>query len=216
MTLKRSFLAVILTVISLGHTGAQEQDANGKVISPIVFANVAAITCTLVDVPAIGRSDTGGDAAQWLKVEFRYAVAPKDPLPFLDSVEFRIWLEGRDLYDPTATTAEGIPVALTGKVTYVNLPANKDTYGSFYVHPSVLARYSTKNGGSSDFTDHFNVHIEAYVNGAKVDYFDKNKEADPNWFSSLKVITGMVYRQDQCAFIVNDPSHYPQIKVPAQ
>jgi hypothetical protein len=208
-TLKRSFLGILLTAFSLGHS--QGQAAN----SPVVFQSPDAITTTMVDVPNLGRSDSsgGGNAnTQWLKIEFHYGVTPKTIAPFVDSIEFRIWVEGRDLYDPAAPTAEGTAVALTGTVTYVNVAASRDGYGSFYVSPSTLARYSTKNG-VSDFTEKFNVHVEAYVGGSKVDYFDKNKEQNLNWYTTLKAVTGMVYRQDQCPFIVNDVSRYPQIKL---
>jgi hypothetical protein len=211
-TLKRSSLAIVLAGFSLGHSWGQAAN------SPIVFQGPEAITTTLVGAPSIGRSEGGGnDDAQWLKVEFHYSVAPTTGVPFVDSVEFRIWLEGRDLFDPKATTADGTAVALTGTVTYVNLAATRDGYGVFYVSPSALARYSAKNG-VSDFSDKFNVHVEAYVGGAKVDYFDKTKEQDPAWFSKLQAVPDMVFRQNQCVFIVNDPSRYPQIKLvtPAQ
>jgi hypothetical protein len=214
-TLKRSFLGILLTAFSLGHGWGQAAN------SPVVFQSSNAITTTMVEVPSVGgRDDNSGSSnanTKWLKIEFHYSVTPKTTVPFLDSIEFRIWVEGRDLYDPAAPTAEGTAVALTGKVTYVNVAATRDSYGSFYVSPSALARYSTKEG-VSDFTEKFNVHVEAYIDGAKVDYFDKNKEQNPTWFSTLKAVTGMVYRQDQCPFIVNDVSRYPQIKLvePAQ
>ena len=80
-----------------------------------------------------------------------------------------------------------------------------------YLHPSTLVRYSTKNG-TSDFTDKFNVHVEAYVGGQKMDLFDKDKPQDPNWYASLKAIPNLLYRQDQCPFIVNDVGRYPQLK----
>jgi hypothetical protein len=212
--LKRALLLVLLVGSALTRTWGQATDANGNVVSPIVFQGPNAITTTLVDPATLSRSDSGGgssDNTQWLKVEFRYAVKPKGPVPFLDSVEFRVWVEGRDLYAPEATTAEGIAVALTGSVTYINLAPTNDGYGVFYIHPSTMNRYSTK-AGASDFNEKFNIHIEAYVNGTKVDLFDKNKEQDPNWFSSLKVIPGLVYRHDQCPFMIADTSRYPQIK----
>lgn len=211
--LKRNLLGIILAGVSLGHSWGQAAN------SPIVFQGPDAITTTMVDAPNVGRTESsgGGQNSQWLKVEFHYTVAPTSGAPFLDSVEFRIWLEGRDLYDPKATTAQGTAVGLTGTVTYVNLAATRDAYGVFYVSPSALARYSTKDG-ATDFTEKFNVHVEAYVAGAKVDYFDKTKEQDPAWFSKLQVVPDMVFRQNQCVFIVNDPTRYPQIKLvtPAQ
>jgi hypothetical protein len=181
--------------------------------SPIVFAQ-AAITTSLVPVVGLGgTSDSSNSDAQWLKVEFHYSVTPTAPLKFVDSVEFRIWIEGRDLYAPEATTKEGLPVALTDTVTYVSLAATRDAYGVFYVPPATLARYSTERG-SSDFDRTFDIHIEAYVGGVKVDYFDKNKETDPNWFQQLKPLSGFVYRQDQSPFILTDANRYPPIKQP--
>lgn len=177
--------------------------------SPIVFAQ-SAITTSFVPAPNVAGSGDSSDA-QWLKVEFHYSVTPVAPLKFVDSVEFRIWIEGRDLYSPQATTKEGLPVALTDTITYVNLAATHDAYGCFYIPPGTLARYSTERGPSS-FDRDFDIHIEAYVGGVKVDYFDKNKETDANWYQQLTPLTGFVYRQDQSPFILTDANKYPPIK----
>jgi len=207
--LKRYLLLPLLVAATLTRTWGQAAD------SPIVFQGPEAVTATLIDPPTagLGRSEGSSNTenSQWLKVEFHYAVKPKPPLPFVESVEFRVWIEGRDLYAPEATTADGISVVLTASVTYINVQATSDGYGSFYVHPSTMQRYSTKSG-ASDFGDRFNVHVEAYVSGTKVDYFDKNKSQDPNWYQSMKAIPNLVYRQDQCVFMLTDPSRYPQIK----
>jgi hypothetical protein len=182
--------------------------------SPIVFAQ-SAITTSFVAPTSVGQG-SGGDSsdAQWLKVEFHYSAVPPTPLKFVDAVEFRIWIEGRDLFAPEATTKDGIAVALTNTITYVNLAASKDAYGVFYVPPATLARYSTERG-QSDFDRTFNIHIEAYVGGVKVDYFDKNKETDGNWYQQLKPLAGFVYRQDQSPFLLTDPNRYPPIKLPS-
>jgi hypothetical protein len=182
--------------------------------SPIVFAQ-SAITTSFVQAPQMGSSSGGGGSdsdTQWLKVEFHYSVAPAAG-KFVDAVEFRIWIEGRDLYAPEATTKDGIPVGLTGSVTYVNLAETKDAYGVFYVPPATLNRFSVR--GPSDFDRTFDTHVEAYVGGTKVDYFDKNKEQDANWYQQLKPLSGFVYRQDQTPFIVTDPVRYPPIKLPS-
>ena len=104
---------------------------------------------------------------------------------------------------------------LTGSVTYVNIPAGKDQYGVFYVHPSTLGRYSTKEG-SSDFERKFNIHIEADVDGKVMDAVDKNK-VKPTAGSQppgLKPISGLVYRQNQCRFHCYRPDRYPALKLP--
>jgi hypothetical protein len=210
--LRQSFPVVFLLGLLAGPT-ALAQVAN----SPVVFVSREAIITTFVAAPSLGTGDVTppapGNASQWLKVEFHYGVTPVKG-DFQDSAEFKIWIEGRDLIDPQGKPGEGIAVGLTGSVTYINIPKGKDVYGVFYVHPSTIARYSGPRG-NEDFTRKFNVHVEAYVDGAKVDYFDKNKEQDPNWFQQLKAVPNLVSRQDQCAFLISSPDRYPMIKLPA-
>ncbi len=190
--------------------------------SPVKFVNEEAITTSFVPTPAVITSPgtvPAGDGSQWLKVEFHYGTTDvvTPAYPFVDAVEFKIWIEGLDQYapNPAQPSGKGVAVALTGSVTYVNIPANKDIYGVFYVHPSTLARYSSERG-YTDFDQKFDIHIEAYVNGTMVDYFNKNKEQDPmKWFVPLKPIPNLVYRQDQCPFMLADPDKYPAIKLPA-
>jgi hypothetical protein len=203
----RSIGIAVVLILGTGPLAAQVPN------SPIVFAQ-SAITTSFITPTAVGNSSGGGDSdAQWLKVEFHYSVTPAAPLKFVDSVQFKIWIEGRDLYAPEATTKEGIAVALTDSITYVNLAATRDAYGVFFVPPATLARYSTDRG-SEDFDRAFNIHVEAYVGGVKVDYFDKNKETDANWYQQLKPLAGFVYRQDQSPLLLTDFNRYPPIKQP--
>jgi hypothetical protein len=176
--------------------------------SPIVFAPDG-ITTTFVPAPTLGNSG-GASEAQWLKVEIHFAAIPPAPAKFVDAAEFRIWIEGRDFASKLAPV---IAVGLTGSVTYVNIPAGKDVYGVFYVAPDTLARYSTDHG-PSDFDHTFDIHVEAYVGGTKVDYFNKNKETDLDWYSKLTPVAGEVYAQNQTPFIVYDQDKYPPLKVP--
>lgn len=183
--------------------------------APVKFADSGAITPTFVEPPSMGENSGGGsnDDKQWLKVEFRFSVT-KDAGAFLDAVQFKIWIEGRDMLDPLGKPNEGIFVALTGSVTYVNIAQNNDVYGVFYVPPSTIKRYSKLS--SSDFERLFNIHIEADVDGKYVDGIDENKEKDLKWYQSLKTVPGLVYRQNQCAFIVTDPTRYPAIQLPTE
>ena len=210
-TLRRSTQFVFLALLLAAPAFAQAPN------SPIIFANQEAITVSFVKAPNISTENSsysGGsdETTQWLKVEFHYAVQPATG-DFLDSAEFKIWIEGRDLLATDAPTKEGIAVGFTGSVTYVNIPKGKDQYGVFYVHPSTLARYNT-GLGPTDFDRKFNIHIEAFVGGAKMDYFDKKKEPDLNWYQQLRAIPGLVYRQNQTPFIVSDSARYPAIKLP--
>ena len=189
--------------------------------SPIKFVNEEAITTSFVTAPYLQSSTTGGGSSgdnQWLKVEFHYGTTDvvTTAYPYVDAVEFKVWIEGLDQYapNPTQPSGKGVAVALTGAVTYVNIPMGKDIYGAFYVHPSVLARYSSDRG-FEDFDRKFDIHIEAYVGGVLVDEINKNKEDDPlKWFQPLKPIPNLVYRQDQCPFLISSPDHYPMIKLP--
>jgi len=206
-TLKRSQLVGFFLVLT-GLT-AWSQVAN----TPLKFADVGAITSTLVQASSLGESSGGSsDDSKWLKVEFHFSIT-KDAGPYVDEADFKIWIEGRDLLDPQGKPNEGVAVALTGSVAYINIAQGKDVYGVFYVHPSTLKRYCKQ--GSTDFERTFNVHMEASVGGKVVDVYDKKKEQDPNWYQPLKPVPGLVYRQNQCVFVVTDPSRYPAIKLPA-
>lgn len=206
--LKRSPLALLFLV--LGSFSAFGQRAD----SPLAFNNNDAITVSFVDAPVLGLTQTSSSDRKWLKIEFHYAVAPdaKKYGDFLPSAQFKIWVEGRDLLDPQGKPGQGIAVGLTQELTYVNIKRNRDVYGVFYIHPSTLERYSTANG-VSDFDRTFDIHLEAYVEGTLMDAVDKNKETDPNWFKALKPISDLVYRQDQCVFLVIDPDRYPALKI---
>jgi hypothetical protein len=209
MELKRYGLLTFVLLVTGAGGRLFAQAAN----SPIIFPNSGAITTTLVDVSEVGKQEGGGrnENAKWLRVEWHYQVVPKGPSPVVDAVEFRVSVEGRDLYAKEATTADGIPVALTGSVTYVNLTATPDGYGVVYVHPSALARYGSKNG-ASDFEEKFNVHVEAYIGGALMDFIDKEKPQDPKWFSAYKAVPTYLLRQDQSPFLLSDISRYPELK----
>jgi len=196
--------------------------------SPIAFAERDAILTTFVTAPNLNTdanpSPPSGEPAQWLKVEFHYGITPALTTKYLDSVEFKVWIEGLDRFATNAQGGKGVGVALTGSVTYINIPVDKelgqgkDLYGVFYVHPSTLSRYSRDHGTAEDFVepDKFDVHIEAYVGGALMDYNNKNKEQDPQgWFKPLTVVPNLVYRQDQCPFLISNPDRYPMIKLPA-
>jgi hypothetical protein len=187
--------------------------------SPIAFANEEAITTSFVPAPVVGGGSEGGgarDISLWLKVEFHYGTTAALTTNYLDEVQFKVWIEGLDALapNPSQPGGKGVAVALTGSVTYVNVPAGKDIYGVFYVHPSTLGRYSSDRG-YEDFDRKFDIHLEAYAGGALMDKIDKKKEQDPNWYQSLKVVPNLVYRQDQCPFIVVDPDRCPAIKLPA-
>lgn len=186
--------------------------------SPIAFVSREAILTTFVTAPNVSTANASGAPStpgQWLQVEFHYGTTAALKTAYLDAVEFKVWIEGLDPLATNSQGGKGVGVALTGSVTYVNVLAGKDLYGVFYVHPSTLARYSTDRG-YEDFDRKFDVHIEAYVGGALMDEINKNKEQDPlKWFQPLTVVPNLVYRQDQCPFLLSNPDRYPAIKLSA-
>jgi len=213
MVLRRSCPVVILLVL-MAAPSAFGQAAN----SPVAFANEDAVTTSFVVAPNLAGTAGAapGGNTQWLKVEFHYGTTAALTTPFLDSVEFKVWIEGLDLLAKNAPVAgKGVSVALTGSVIYVNVPAGKDIYGVFYVHPNTLVRYSDERG-YENFDRKYDVHVEAYVGGALMDAINKNKEQDPlGWFKPFTVVPNLVYRQDQTPFIIADPDRYPAIKLSA-
>ena len=209
--LKRSHLIGLILGLISGPLFGQAKD------SPVAFANQEAIVTSFVPAPNFGgTSGSSSSNSQWLKVEFHYGTTPLVTTKFVDAVEFKIWIEGIDLLAKDAPVpGKGVAVGLTGSVTYTNIPVGKDIYGVFYIHPSALGRYSTDRG-YTDFDHSFNIHLEAYVGGVKMDYFDKKKEQDPNWFQQLKAVPGLVCRQNQTPFLIADPDRYPAIKLPVE
>jgi hypothetical protein len=211
-TTLRRLLFVALSFIAISGISFAQQAA-----PVLAFSKEDAVVATLVQ--ALNETSSNEDAGssnpedtKWLKVEFHYSVNPAVG-KYLDEVQFKVWIEGRDLFDPQGQPGKGIPVMLIGTVTYANIPKGTDNYGVVYVHPFTLGRYSTELG-PTDFDRTFNVHVEADIAGSPVDSADKNKEQDPNWYQQYKMIPGLVYRQDQCPFINDNPSRYPAIKLP--
>jgi hypothetical protein len=187
--------------------------------SPVAFVNRDAILTTFIAAPNVGTQNSAGASGtpgQWLQVEFHYGTTQALKTKYLDAVEFKVWIEALDPMAINAQGGKGVGVALTGSVTYINVAAGKDIYGVFYVHPSTVGRYGGDRG-TEDFDRKYDVHIEAYVGGVLMDAINKNpNEKDPLvWFKPLTAIPNLVYRQDQCPFLVANPDRYPAIKLSA-
>jgi hypothetical protein len=183
--------------------------------SPIVFSKQDAITTSFIQTTSLGGSGNNtntSDTGKWFKVELHYAAIPTAG-NFVDEVVFKVWVEGRDLLDPTGKPDEGIAVGLIGSVTYVNVAKSKDAYAVVYLHPSTIARYNA-GGGTADFDRKFNIHAEADVDGKPVDAIDKKPETDLTWYTQLKSVAGLIFMQNQSPFITTDPDRYPALKLP--
>jgi hypothetical protein len=233
MGLKRS-LGVVLVVTGVASVAAFAQIAKPPVAAlaqarvaqdyaqqqaprVIDFAKEEAISTQFVSAPAVGSTSggTSADNTNWLKVEFHFSVNPPDgqKYPWVDSADFKVWIEGRDLYSSKAPagSTEGVAVALVGSVTYVNLESARDAYGVFYVHPSALARYSG-GGSTEDFDRKFDIRITASVGGKVVDQYDKKNDYS-DWTSKVVAVDHMVFRQDQSPFLMADTTRYPMSKL---
>jgi hypothetical protein len=224
VTMAAAFPAVAQTfkppvaALTAARTGQDYAPTKERVIH---FYNEEAVTTTFVQAPAVGSTSgpASTDVTNWLKVEFHYSVNPEDPqkYPWVDAVQFKVWIEGRDLYaaNAPAGSQNGVAVCLTGSVTYVNLHQAKDAYGVFYVDPSVLARYCG-NGNYEDFDRKFDVHVEADIGGKEIDWINKNHETDDSWYTKPTPVPNLVMRMNQSPFSRADVSHYPMIKLPTE
>jgi hypothetical protein len=205
---------VLALLVAAGSSG-QAQDAGTPAPRIIDFSNEDGITTSFVQPQNIGSTEGGsggsGTEQQWLKVEFHYSVNP-DKTPFVDAAEFKVWIEGRDLYAANAPGNQGVAICLTGSVTYINLAKTRDAYGVFFVHPSTLARYCG-TGTFEDFDRKFNIHIDALVDGKLVDYYDKNKHDAKDWWTLPPAVPNLVYRQCDSPFLLADVNHYPEMKL---
>ena len=216
----RQYLGLI--TLGLMALPAMAQSQTGQPPLPITFPRDAAVTSTLVKAPNMGNSGSSGEN-QWLKVEWHYAVLPYEGQgDFLPEVQFKVWVEGRDMLDKRGKPNEGVAIALTGSVTYINVAKARDGYGVIFIHPSTLARYSNpRAGGLNDFDRKFDIHVEALIDGKSITGANKGRETDPDWYQAptatkagLSAVPNLVYRQDQCPFIIYDPDKYPALKLP--
>jgi hypothetical protein len=190
------------------------QEENDKVIS---FDRTVKIKPEFVDAPvyaAGGKRGATSSDKKWLEVEFKYACMPEELADlkskrgvYLDEVQFKIYIEGIIPYEPNGD--EGDPVLLVGEATYVNIPAGKENYGVFYVHPDTIGRY----GGQANFEKSArNIRVEAYVKGQLVDVIQKKDEEDEGWINPLKRINHLVYTKEESPFRLVDIGRYPAEK----
>lgn len=209
MVLKRS----LLTLVLLG-SGACSTLFGQAANSPVAFANEDAITTSFVVAPNLAGTagQAGSSNNNWMKVEVHFGTTTNLTKPYLDAVDVKVWIEGRDMTAKNSAGTPGVAVALTGSVTYVNIAPSKDVYGVFYVHPSTLTRYCESS--YEDFDRKYNIHAELQVGGAVMDAINKTKETDPlGWYKPFTIVPNLVYRQDQTPFIIADPDRYPAIKL---
>lgn len=203
-----------LTAVSWG-----QGEVSNAVIS---FDKTEKIKPKFVDTPVYGAGGVKGNGAQsdkkWMEVEFKYTCKPPELQDlnskrgvYLDEAQFKIYIEGIIPDEPNGN--EGDAILLVGQATYVNIPAGKDNYGVFYVHPNTVDRY----GGQSNFDrSGMNIRVEAYVNGQLVDVIQKKEEEDDGWIYKLRRINHQVYSKGESPFSLMDIGRYPAEKMNRQ
>ncbi|MCS7063847.1 MAG: hypothetical protein NZM04_07385 [Methylacidiphilales bacterium] len=212
--MKKFLTVTVLAWMACGmYVGAQE---DGGVIS---FDRTVKIKPEFVDAPVFagGAAKPGGTApteSKWMEVEFKYACMPPEALDlnskkgiYLDEAQFKIYIEGINPDEPNSD--QGEPILLVGEVTYINIPAGKENYGVFYVHPNTIGRY----GGQATFEkSNKNIRIEAYINGQLVDVIQKKEEDDDGWINPIKRVNHQVYTKEESPFRLVNISRYPAEK----
>lgn len=199
--LKANLLVLLLLIGGFASLRADEGDIN-----------ITKVTTQSAMPQSVGgggnRPGSGGNRGEskWYQINVEYTANPAKP--FLDEVQFKVYVEMEEKQDPKDRDNSGDPVLLTGEVTYVNIPKSRDTmYCSFYLHPNTIERY----GGERGLEKH-NVHVEAYVGGTLVASADKKKD-DPDWIhGKFKSISGMVLTKDQSPWALADLDLYPAQK----
>jgi hypothetical protein len=145
----------------------------------------------------------------WMAVTFTYQPFPFTGQTFLDEVQFKVYIEGREFKDDR--DKDGTTVVLPGEVTYVNVRGQKGMMGAMFVHPDTVERY-----GLEKESNRLNVFVEAYEKGQLVDGMGKNtRETDEEWYKGGKYPAkeNLVYRQDQSVFLLTDTDGFPAIKL---
>lgn len=169
---------------------------------PVIFFDK--VESEFVSPDKWGPTRPGGSSrpAKWVLIEFNYTVTPANKAEYVDEVQFKANIEGDSATKEDRTQT---PVMLTAEVTYMMVPAGKG-FGSFYISPDVAARYHLTENLSK-----FNINIQAFVGGQKVDAKDKKRDEE-NWYSKYPTVAGLVLTKVQSPFILNDADRYPTIK----
>jgi hypothetical protein len=173
------------------------------------------IRATLVDAPVV--SGNFGDpprnqfgTKQWVQIAFDFK--SEDAVKgYIEELKFKVYVEGVEYQSPTDTV--GVPVLLTGEVTYLDVPAkspepSKNT-GYFFIHPSAIDRFGTRNGlpfsfvGANKNKSNKNIRIEALLGGQPVvlnrdtgaKYVDLLRD-DEKWVDQCKPVANQIFSQD--------------------
>ena len=181
----------------------------------IVIMESQGIRASLVDAPVVSGSfgdppsSEGLRGKKWVEIAFDFKC--EDAIKgYIDEIKFKISVEGREFVNLDDTV--GVPVVLTGDVTFINVPAktggSKNT-GYFFIHPSAVDRYGGREGRGFQFVgavhnkSNNNIRIEAEMGGQPVvlvhetgqKYIDLLRD-DEKWVDQCKAVPHQVVDQN--------------------
>ncbi|GAB4249967.1 MAG: hypothetical protein OHK005_16900 [Candidatus Methylacidiphilales bacterium] len=143
---------------------------------------------------SLNRNATQGSSADrmlsesWWQVWVKFSATPRpeDPNPgFVDEVTIKVYVDGVE--DPEK---EGY-VVLTSEVTFINVPAGREHFATFYLYPTAANRYG--GPGARGFRQS-NVFAEALVGGQPVSkrMMKEIKGDDPEWYKKGRQINNLL------------------------
>ena len=173
----------------------------GALISPAVGQGrpefqITKISRNLITTPQF--TYTGAQQYQanqrdrWLEVEVEFAAAPE----FTDELTFKyyILINGK---------------LLTGEVTHTNIAAGRDNRSVMYVSPKTLARVMGGKPVAPNSVQNISVQI---VQQGAVKHELSAERAQPNWYSTMPQVAGLVLNKNETPFAPLYWDRYEQIK----
>jgi hypothetical protein len=132
------------------------------------------------------------ETERWLEVEVEFAAAPE----FTNELTVKYFI----LFNGTL---------LTGEATHVNIPAGRERRSVVYVAPRTLVRFGAKRPITLKSIQ--NVAVQIVEQGAVKDELSLAR-AQPQWYSTLPQIAGLVLNKNETPFAPLYWDRYEQIK----
>lgn len=158
---------------------------------------IEAITPSVTDTPKYNFSQATDKrtprAGKWLEVEVQFGAVPE----FTDELTFKYFI----LFAGQL---------LVGEVTHINIPAGKELYSVMYVAPRTIDRLlggKTFSAGAIQ-----NVAVQISSKGQVLAQESLKPAGNPNWFTSMQQIPGMVINKSETPFAPLWWDRYEQIK----
>jgi hypothetical protein len=132
------------------------------------------------------------ETERWLEVEVEFAAAPE----FTNELTVKYFI----LFNGTL---------LTGEATHVNIPAGRARRSVVYVTPRTLVRFGAKRPITLKSIQ--NVAVQIVQQGAVKDELSLAR-AQPQWYSTLPQIAGLVLNKNETPFAPLYWDRYEQLK----